>query len=317
MSATVVVPTWNGAERLGRLLESLDDDAQVIVVDNGSTDDTSNVLRKRFRDVDVLRLPRNEGFSRAVNRAAARATGDVLVLLNDDCVCEERFVHRLSSGVDRVAGRVMAAGVLLEARDTSVIDTAGMELDGTLRVFDYLNGAPVSVLETTPPPPIGPSGAAAAFDRGAFLEAGGFDEQLFAYWEDVDLVLRLRLAGAGCELVTNARAVHGHSSTLGAGSSAKDYLTGFGRGYVMRKWGVLTRRGAASAAIYELATCAAQLAFDRTSSGALGRVRGWKAAAAAPRFEPPRRLLPRRTIVHEAQRRWSRRRRVRGGGRSG
>ena len=176
MSATVVVPTWNGAERLGRLLESLDDDAQVIVVDNGSTDDTPHVLRRRFRDVDVLRLPRNEGFSRAVNRAAARATGDVLVLLNDDCVCEERFVHRLASGVDRVAGRVMAAGVLLEARDPSVIDTAGMELDGTLRVFDYLNGAPVSVLETTPPPPIGPSGAAAAFDRGAFLEAGANDQ---------------------------------------------------------------------------------------------------------------------------------------------
>jgi GT2 family glycosyltransferase len=233
------------------------------------------------------------------------------VLLNDDCVCEERFVHRLASGVDRVAGRVMAAGVLLEARDPSVIDTAGMELDGTLRVFDYLNGAPVSVLETTPPPPIGPSGAAAAFDRGAFLEAGGFDEQLFAYWEDIDLVLRLRLAGARCELITNARAVHGHSSTLGPGSSPKNYLTGFGRGYMMRKWGVMTRRGAASAAVYEVATCAAQLTFDRTSSGVVGRAHGWKAAAAAPRFEPPTGLAPRRKMLGEAQRRWRRRRRTR------
>ena len=124
-------------------------------------------------------------------------------------------------------------------------------------------------------------------------------------------MLRLRLAGAGCELVTNARAVHGHSSTLGAGSSAKNYLTGFGRGYIMRKWGVLTRRGAASAAMYEVATCAAQLAFDRTSSGVVGRVRGWKAAAAAPRLEPPTGLAPRQKMLGEAHRRWRRRRRVR------
>ena len=98
--------------------------------------------------------------------------------------------------------------------------------------------------------PLGPSGAAAAFDRAAFLECGGFDERLFAYWEDVDLVLRLRLAGARCVLVPDARAVHSHSATLGSGSARKNYLTGFGRGYVLRKWGVLSgqargRRGRA------------------------------------------------------------------------
>src|SRR4051794_36932560 len=125
MNATVVVPTWNGAERLGRLLESLDNDAQVIVVDNGSTDDTSNMLRKRFRDVDVLRLPRNEGFSRAVNRAAAGATGDVLVLLNDDCVCEERFVHRLAAGGGRVGGRGGGGGGLLGAGGPALVGTGG------------------------------------------------------------------------------------------------------------------------------------------------------------------------------------------------
>ena len=71
-----------------------------------------------------------------------------------------------------------------------------MELDRTLLVFDYLNGEPrLAARRAASPDPIGPSAAAAAFDRAAFLAAGGFDERLFAYWEDVDLVLRLRRRG--------------------------------------------------------------------------------------------------------------------------
>ena len=79
-----------------------------------------------------------------------------------------------------------------------------MQLDRTLLVFDYLNGEPVACLDDGVPDPIGPSGAAAAFDRTAFLSAGGFDENLFAYWEDVDLVLRMRLEGARCALARDA-----------------------------------------------------------------------------------------------------------------
>ncbi len=153
----------------------------------------------------------------------------------------------------------MAAGVLLEARDPAVIDSAGIELDDTLLVFDYLNGHPVGVLDRIVSNPLGPSGAAAAYDRSAFLECGGFDERLFAYWEDVDLVLRLRLAGAQCVLVRDARAVHTHSATLGSGSAGKNYLTGFGRGYVLRKWGVLTGTRGAVALSREAGICAAQL----------------------------------------------------------
>ena len=128
---------------------------------------------------------------------------------------------------------------MLEARQPSRIDTAGMQLDRTLLVFDYLNGEPVACLDQGVPDPIGPSGAAAAFDREAFLAAGGFDETLFAYWEDVDLVLRMRARGERCALAAGARGIHDHSATLGSGSPRKNYLTGFGRGYVLRKWGVL------------------------------------------------------------------------------
>ena len=99
----------------------------------------------------------------------------------------------------------MAAGVMRDARSPGSIETAGIELDRTLLAYDYLNGEPLSALEGSVPDPIGPSGAAAAFDREAFLSVGGFDERIFAYLEDVDLVLRLRRDGGRCRLAQDAR----------------------------------------------------------------------------------------------------------------
>jgi GT2 family glycosyltransferase len=273
--ASVVVPTWNGAARLEALLASLEGQAdEILVVDNGSTDGTAARVGDRFPAVRLLALQENAGFSRAVNLAAREATGEALVLLNDDCVCEPEFVRPLVARLDPTAGVVMAAGVLLEAADPTIVDSAGMELDAALVVFDYLNGTAASALAPETPPPFGPSGAAAAFDRDAFLAVGGFDERLFAYWEDVDLVLRLRRAGATCALAPEARARHAHSATLGSGSAAKNYLTGFGRGYVLRKWSVLAPRRVPRVLAHELLICAGQLAVDRTAAGVRGRIAG-------------------------------------------
>ena len=265
MIATVIVPTWNGAQRLQRLLSSLGTDSEVVVVDNGSTDGTADMLARRFPEAEIIRLARNHGFSNAVNRAAAVASSDAIVLVNDDCVCEPGFAKRLAGALDPARGVPMAAGVLLEAHDPTIIDSAGVELDDTLLVFDYLNGEPVEILDRAVADPLGPSGSAAAFDRSAFLECGGFDERLFAYWEDVDLILRLRIAGGRCVLVPNARATHSHSATLGPGSARKNYLTGFGRGYVLRKWGVLVGAGGAVVLAREAGICAAQLTPDDSS----------------------------------------------------
>ena len=93
----------------------------------------------------------------------------------------------------------MTSGVLRDWRHPDLIDSAGMELDRTLLVYDYLNGEPLSALADAADP-IGPSPKAAAFDRDAFLAVGGFDERLFAYWEDVDLALKMLEAGGGCRL---------------------------------------------------------------------------------------------------------------------
>ncbi len=279
-SVSVVVPTV-GAARLGPLLDSLAAQTaahQAIVVDNGSRDGSVAALCERHDTVEVLRLEANAGYSRACNLGAERGDGDVLVLLNDDCVCDPGFIAAIAAPIDAAGGVAMAAGVMRDWTDPALIDSAGMELDRTLLVYDYLNGEPVSRLDGGVADPIGPSGAAAAFDRATFLEAGGFDERLFAYWEDVDLVLRLRRRGHRCALAAGARGVHQHSATLGSGSARKNYLMGFGRGYVLRKWRVLSAGRIAGVLLRDGVLCAGQAVVDRNIAGLRGRLDGYRAA---------------------------------------
>ena len=257
-------------------------DVQLIVVDNGG--DGVAAACDGLDGVEVLRMERNEGYTRAVNAGARHADGELIVLLNDDCVCDPGFVERITAPIDPAAGVVMAAGVMRDWHDPSLIDSAGMELDRTLLVFDYLNGEPLSRLQTGVPDPIGPSAAAAAFDRSTFLSVGGFDERLFAYWEDVDLVVRLRRLGLRCALAADAIGDHEHSATLGSGSARKNYLMGYGRGYVLRKWQVLNARRLGPVLVREAVLCAGQAIFDRNVAGVRGRLRGYRAAVEPERY---------------------------------
>jgi N-acetylglucosaminyl-diphospho-decaprenol L-rhamnosyltransferase len=312
-TATVIVPTITPARAKG-LLASLarsGDGFETIVVDNGTGAAELDRAAAALEGAEVLRLPENQGYSRAVNQAARRAEGDILVLLNDDSEVEPGYVERISQPIDAAAGVVMAAGVMCDAVETDLIETAGIELDRTLMAFDYLNGEPVETLDGSVPDPIGPSGAAAAFDRSAFLEAGGFDENLFAYLEDVDLVLRLRQAGGSCRLAKTARGTHEHSTTLGSGSRRKDFLMGYGRGYLLRKWSVVSLRRLPGIVIRELVVSAGQAIVDRNLGGASGRLQGFRAGRRSEPF-PPRAVVPEPTsFLASLPRRWRRRARMR------
>jgi N-acetylglucosaminyl-diphospho-decaprenol L-rhamnosyltransferase len=243
MRATVVIPTLNARELLADALESLGRqtiDAAVVVVDNGSTDGTAEMVADRFPHVRVVRNDTNLGFGRAVNRAALGLDGDALVLLNNDVVCEPEFLERLLAPLAE-EGVGMVAGVLLQHGAPELVDSAGIELDPTLRSWDALWNRPASEVDAAPEP-VGPCGGAAAYRLDAFQAAGGFDEVFFAYWEDVDLALRLRLAGHRCVRAAGARALHRHGQTLGAASPAQRRLEAFGRAFVLARYRV-ARRG--------------------------------------------------------------------------
>jgi GT2 family glycosyltransferase len=235
----VLIPTVNGRRRLQAALESLERqtvDATVGVIDNGSRDGTAQILESRFPQVRLVQNQTNLGFGPAVNRAAAELHSGALVLVNDDVVCEPHFLERICAPLEH-DGVGMVAGVLTQRDRQDRIDSAGIELDVTLRAWDYLWNRPVAALTPGVADPVGPCGGAAAYRLDAFWQVGGFDEQLFAYWEDTDLAIRLRDAGWRCALAPDARARHHRGATLGSVSHRQRELDAFGRAYVLAKHG--------------------------------------------------------------------------------
>ncbi|MEX0972422.1 MAG: glycosyltransferase family 2 protein [Solirubrobacterales bacterium] len=277
MRPAIYIPHHHGATLLGRALGGLRAQSrptEVVVVDNGSTDGSREMVREEFPEVELLELGRNLGFGPALNRAIAERSADPLILLNNDAEAEPRFVEAL---LDAAAeGAESVAGVLSQQAAPGLIDSAGVVADRTLMGFDYLHGEPLAAAERAADP-LGPSGGAALYRLGAFRAAGGFDERIFLYYEDLDLALRMRAAGARCRLAAGARAVHAYSAGLGAGSGEKYARTGWSRGYMLRRYAVMTRpRLAARALAAEAALCAGQLLRDRTAKGLGGRLRGWR-----------------------------------------
>lgn len=288
MRPTVYIPNLNASERLARTLESLAEQTvvpRVVVVDNGSSDDSVAMMKKRFPDVTAIALGENIGFGRALNLAIEREPGDPIVLLNNDVVCEPTFIEALLKPA--AGGAQTVAAVLLRPDGSGRIDSAGVIADSALMGFDYLNGE-TAKQALGAADPLGPTGGAALIRADLFKRVGGFDERIFLYYEDLDLAFRMRAAGADCSLAPEARAVHDYSQTLGARSSAKYARTGWSRGYMLRRYGVMRRPSlAARAIICEGAICVGQLVRERTLSGLRGRVAGWHAARDLPRREAP------------------------------
>jgi N-acetylglucosaminyl-diphospho-decaprenol L-rhamnosyltransferase len=279
----IYIPHLQGAERLGRTLRSLGEQTRpvdVVVVDNGSSDASAELLRDEFPEAQLLTMGANLGFGRAVDAAVERRPADPLILLNDDVECEPRFVEAM---LDAAEGAEAVAGVLVQEANPGLIDSAGVVADRTLMGFDYLHGEPLEAAANAPDP-LGPTGGAALYRLDAFRAVGGFDERIFLYYEDLDLALRMRAAGGRCRLAADARAVHAYSASSGAASGFKYSHTGWSRGYMLRRYGVTSRPGTALRALAaEAAICAGQLVIDRTARGIGGRLRGWRDATGLDR----------------------------------
>lgn len=286
MQSAVYIPNFNGSRWLGRALESVREQTrpcEVVVVDNGSTDDSIELVRSEFPEVELLELGRNAGFGAALNRAVAAHPAENVILLNNDAEAEPRFVEALLDGLDE--GVEMVAGVLVQEREPTLIDSAGVVADATLMGFDHLHGEPVAAALGAPDP-LGPTGGAGLYRRAAFEAVGGFDERIFLYYEDLDLALRLAAAGGRCRLAGGARALHAYSASLGAATGEKYARTGWSRGYMLRRYGVTASpRLALRALACEGALGAGQLLRDRTAKGIAGRLRGWRDGAGLERRE--------------------------------
>jgi GT2 family glycosyltransferase len=237
-TVSVVIPNWNGRRWLGPCLEALraqDRPAhEVIVVDNGSTDGSRAYLREAHPGVAVLELGVNTGFAHAANRGVQHAAGELVALVNTDVVLAPDWLSRMarSLGDDPAAGAVACKIVSLD--DPSSIYDAGdvLRRDGACEQRGRF--MPDDGRWDRPGEVFGACAGAALYRRSVLRSLGGFDERYFAYLEDVDLALRIRLAGWRCRYEP---AVARHA---GEGSSRQ--LTGGHHFLVARNTVVLVAR---------------------------------------------------------------------------
>ncbi len=283
-SAEVLIPHHNRVASLRRTLAALRRQTHAVpvrVIDNGSSDGTREMLEGEFPEMACTPLDGNLGFGAALNRGAERCDATVLVFLNNDAVPEERFCEELLA-TQAASGAEMVAACL--GRPDGLIESLGVEVDRSLIAYDLAFGEPwEGVLERHPDPPLAPSGGAAAFAREAFTAAGGFDEGFFAYLEDVDLGIRMRMLGMRCVLALGAVAWHEHSGTLGPGSEAKNRLLGSGRGRLVRKYGANLRLAArARGHAIDAAVYAGKALLDRNLGAARGSLESFRVAPRGP-----------------------------------
>lgn len=289
-SVDVVIPVHNGFALTDSCLRHLQAQTlphRLIVVDNGSTDGTSELLRERWPEAHLERVEHSLSFAEACNRGVAIGSGDVVVLLNNDVDCRPEFLERLTQPlcIDESVGAV--AAVMLQPGEQA-IDSVGLCADVTLAAFQRLDGLPPTRAGDRDPVLAGPAGAAAAYRRRAWLEVGGLDEAIFAYMEDFELDLRLRAAGWRTVAAPDAVGVHLGSATHGRHSPSQRRLFGFGRGYVLCRYRVLRSRHAPRALLTEAIVVLGDLLISRDLAALSGRVAGWRTARRlSPRPRPP------------------------------
>ena len=232
---SVVVVNRNGERWLERCLGSLDDSrslvAEVVVVDNGSSDGSVELVRRRFPDVRLLENRRNLGFGVANNQAAARAAGDALLLLNNDAWLRPGCLERLHARLERDSGLGLVAPRLVgpDGRPRFVWSPDRSLLgEAVQRLRNPFEGAAVNhgVIEHVLRALCGPGWYTAAcvlIRRRAFDDVGGFDPGYFLYFEDADLCLRLRRKGWRLDWEPAAVAVHAGGGRRLEGALADEY----------------------------------------------------------------------------------------------
>lgn len=220
---SVIVLNYNGRHWLERCLTAtqaqLASHAELVLVDNASTDGSVEFVRDRFPAVRLLALDRNLGFAGGNNAGAMIASGRYLAFLNNDTVPQTDWLERLRAPLDADPGLGLATSRIVYLHDSSIIDSAG---DGYLRAggaFKRFHGEPFA-LGNDSGEVFGACGAAFMVRRDLFLELGGFDEDFFMVYEDVDLSYRARLRGHRCAYVAEAIVHHAGSGTLRRSSEA-------------------------------------------------------------------------------------------------
>jgi GT2 family glycosyltransferase len=223
----VIIPSWNSTAYLPSCLDSLVDqevDIELLVVDNGSSDGTLELLRDR--EVPHLSLPKNIGFAAAVNLGVRETSAALAMILNADTVMEPRALATLAAAVDADPDLGGVQPLLLQSSpdagpygsiEHALVYSSGQALTADGRAVE--SGAHQTQRPDLlrPREIFGLCGAACLLRRELFIELGGYDESYFAFYEDVDLNVRARILGWRFGYVPEALVWHVGNASWQAG----------------------------------------------------------------------------------------------------
>lgn len=245
MSTEIIIISWNGRDDTLRAIESVHpqigsgsgrvSDATIAVVDNGSTDHTSETVGRRFPTVRVVRLTENRGFTGGIAAGLADSAADRVIFLNNDAIVEPGWLQAFDRALSEAPDDIVAVS-------GRIVDLSGKRADfvGGVITFDGHGFQPGyhKPLDEVMEPESGDEilfacGGNMIVRREEFIELGGFDDDYFAYFEDIDFGWRARLSGRRITYSREAVARHRSAAT-------SNRLGNFERGVLFEKNAAMT-----------------------------------------------------------------------------
>lgn len=210
-SVSAVTVNYNGGERTLRCLEALREQAygleRIVVVDNGSEDGSPDEIRRRFAGVELLDLRENRGLSVARNIGLGSVQSELVLLVDSDIYLEPDALGHLVESLEATDASVACPRIrLIPEREIVQADGAEPHFIGTMTLLHAYR--PVEEVATGRRLVPGCIGACYLLHRSRILEAGGFNEEYFFYFEDLEFMLRLAARGHQFVCETDALAFH-------------------------------------------------------------------------------------------------------------
>lgn len=208
---SVIVPNYNGEQFLPICLNSLRKQTlkniEIIVVDNGSTDDSLKILSENFTDVILVSLGENKGISHALNVGIRRAEAPYVILLSADTEVKDNFAEELLKAIKRNKKAFSCGAKMCSFFNRDLIDNAGYYYNAMGQNFPRGKGKPEEHFSKNKDM-FAVSGEAAIYRKDIFERIGYFDEAHFSYIEDIDICYRARIFGYKNRFIPSAVAYH-------------------------------------------------------------------------------------------------------------
>lgn len=219
MKTSVIIPNYNGQEYLKVCLDALKrqtfKNMEIIIVDNNSEDKSCKIIKENHPEVKLIQLEKNFGFSKAVNKGIKVSSGKYVVLLNNDTEATEDWLERLVNCIDKDEKTFSCSSKMIQYDNRNKIDDAGDEL--TVMGWAYKRGDKANMDKYQKTEEVFSSCAGAAiYRKKIFEEIGYFDEEFFAYLEDIDICYRAKIHGYKNVYCSDAKVYHVGSATSGS-----------------------------------------------------------------------------------------------------